>query len=185
MVVPGRYTATLTVDGQRYSQPVTVVPDPRVTVPDAALRAQFHLQQRMVSGLDVTYRAITYVQQVRDALADRSKAIAGKPTAPQITGAIQALDAALAPLGSSAGPLGVAHRDLGRRINDQLIGDAKPTASVTGGVDLPCASIDSALETLRTLQRASIADLDALLKRGGLTPLPAWTPPAAPACGAK
>ncbi len=185
MVLPGRYTATLTVDGQRFAQTITVVQDPRITVPDTDLRAQFRLQQRMVAGLDVTYHAITYVQQVRNALADRSKAIAGKPSAAQLTGAIQALDAALAPLGSSASPLGLAHRDLGRRINDQLVADAKPTASVIAGVDVPCASIDGALETLRTLQGASIADLGAMLKRDGLAPLPAWTPPAAPACGAK
>jgi photosystem II stability/assembly factor-like uncharacterized protein len=179
MVLPGRYAATLTVDGQRSVQTVTVVQDPRIIVPDTDLRAQFRLQQRMVAGLDVTYHAITYVQQMRDALADRSKAIAGKPSAPQMTSAVQTLDAALAPLRSSAGPLGLAHRDLGRRINDQLIADAKPTASVIAGVDVPCASIDGALETLRRLQGASIADLDAMLKRSGLAPLPAWTPPAA------
>ena len=51
MVLPGTYTATLTVDGRSYSQPLTVVQDPRVAVPAAALAAQFRLQQRMVAGV--------------------------------------------------------------------------------------------------------------------------------------
>jgi hypothetical protein len=185
MVLPGSYVAKLNVDGVTLSQTFTVVQDPRVAISDADLRAQFRLQQRMVAGLDVTYHAITYVQQVREALADRAKGAAGKTGAAQIATSTQALDGALAPLAASAGPLGIAHRDLGRRINDQLIGDAKPTASVIAGVDVPCASIDAALDTLRTLQVGQIAELDGLLKRSGLAALPSWTPPAAPACGAK
>jgi hypothetical protein len=185
MVLPGTYTATLTVDGRRMTQPIVVVQDPRIKVSDADLRAQFRLEQRMVAGLGATYHAITYAEQLRDALADRAKAIAGKPLAPQITSATQALDAALAPLAASAGPLGIAHRDLGRRINDQLIADAKPTESVIAGVDVPCATIDTALDSMRKLQATSIADLNGLFRRAGLEPLPWWTPPAAPACGAK
>jgi hypothetical protein len=185
MVLPGTYTAKLTVDGRTLSQSFVVVQDPRINVADADLRAQFRLEQRMVAGLDVTYHAITYVQQLTAALADREKAIAGKPAAQQVTTAAQALAAAIAPLGSSAGPLGLAHRDLGRRINDQLIADAKPTASVIAGVDTPCASIDTALNALRALQSGQAAALDTTLKRAGLAALPAWTAPTAPACGAK
>jgi hypothetical protein len=185
MVLPGTYAAKLNVDGATLSQTFTVVQDPRVTVSDADLRAQFRLQQRMVAGLDVTYHAITYVQQVREALADRTKGASGKTGAAQIATSAQALDGALAPLAASAGPFGIAHRDLGRRINDQLIGDAKPTASVIAGVDVPCASIDTALDALRKLQGGQIGELDTLLKRAGLAALPSWTAPPAPACGAK
>src|SRR5579863_5374743 len=46
MVNPGTYTATLTVDGQRATEPITVVADPRVHVSAAALAAQFQLEQR-------------------------------------------------------------------------------------------------------------------------------------------
>lgn len=185
MVLPGTYTAKLAVDGVTLPQTITVVQDPRIKVPDADLRAQFRLEQRMAAGLDVTYHAIRYVQQLRDALANRMKAIVGRASAPQVTSAAQALDAALAPLAASAGPLGIAHRDLGRRINDQLIADAKPTASVIAGVDAPCGSIDATLESLRKFQTTSIADLNKMIRRAGLEALPSWTPPAAPACGAK
>ncbi|HTM23570.1 MAG TPA: hypothetical protein VL225_00170 [Vicinamibacterales bacterium] len=185
MVLPGTYTAKLTVNGQSVTQSITVVQDPRVSVAPADLQAQFHLQQRMAAGLGATYHAVTYVQQLRAALADRVKQAAGTPSAPQITSAAQALDASLAPLAGSAGAVGIAHRDLGRRINDQLIADARPTPSVVAGADGPCAAIDAALDGLRQLQTTSIAELNSMLTREGLGALPGWTPTPAPACGSK
>ena len=80
---------------------------------------------------------------------------------------------------------GIAHRDLARRLNDQLVADMEPTSSVVAGVDGPCRAIDAALETLRRLQAANLSALNAMLARGSMGALPAWTPPAAPACEGK
>jgi hypothetical protein len=183
MVLPGTYTATLTVSGRSYAQPITVVPDPRVAVPAAALAAQLELQQRMVAGITATYHAFTYIQHLRAALAASATAAAHQAAATAIAPAVQALDAALAPLASGPGGFGVAHRDLGRRLNDMLVGDVQPTASVIAGVDGPCGAIDHALDSLRRLQVTNVAELNSTLMRAGLGALPAWTPPAAPACG--
>jgi photosystem II stability/assembly factor-like uncharacterized protein len=166
MVVPGTYTATLTVDGRTLTQSIAVVPDPRVPATPAALAAQFRLQQRIVSGITTTYHAVTHVQQLRAAIAKR---LAG--AAPETSAALKTLDAALVPLDGSSGVFGLAHRDLGRRLNDQLVGDAQPTPSVIAGVDAPCAAIDRALDTLRKLDASIAGDV------------PAWTPPPAPSCG--
>jgi hypothetical protein len=54
---------------------------------------------------------------------------------------------------------------------------------VIAGVDVPCQSIDTALDTLRKLQAGPLADLQTTLKRAGLEALPTWAPPSAPACG--
>jgi photosystem II stability/assembly factor-like uncharacterized protein len=183
MVLPGTYTAKLTVNGQGYTQPVTVVADPRVNVPAAGLAAQFQLQQRMVAGIAATYHGFNYVQQLRAALAARNTAAANTAAAAQIATAATALDTALTPIASGPAGFGAAHRDLGRRLNDQLVGDVQPTASVVAGVDAPCRAIDAALDALRKLQAANVAELDAILARANLDALPAWTPPAAPACG--
>ena len=159
MVLPGTYTAKLTVDGRAYTQPVTVVADPRVNVSASALAAQFTLQRRMVAGIAATYHAFNYVDELRKALASRTDA------------ASRALEASLAPLANGPAGFGIAHRDLSRRLNDQLPADVEPTPSVVAGVDGPCAAIDAALDGLRKLQ-------------AGLDPaLPKWTPPPAPACG--
>ncbi len=172
MVLPGTYTAKLTVNGRSYSEPITVVADPRVPVPATALAAQFQLQQRMVAGITVTYDAFKYVEKLRAALA-----------APQIASAAQTLDASLATLANGPAGLGTAHRDLERRLNDMLVGDVQPTPSVIAGVDGPCRAIDAMLDNLRRLQSTNAVELNALLAKANLPALPAWTPPAAPSCG--
>jgi photosystem II stability/assembly factor-like uncharacterized protein len=181
MVLPGTYTATLKVNGHDYAQPLTVVQDPRITLPAAALAAQFRLQQRMVAGIAATYHAVTYIHAVRAALEARRKEAAGTAAA-QIASATQKLDAVLAGLETLPTGFGVAHRDLGRRLNDMLVADFEPTPSVIAGVDGPCESID---RSLAALQSAGIADLNGTLSRAGLAALPAWSPPPSPACGSK
>ena len=184
MVLPGAYTATLTVDGKGYTQPITVVQDPRVSVPPAGLTAQYQLEQRMVAGIAATYSGFNYVQALRDALAARKTAASTTGSAAAVASAAQALDTALAALANGPGSLGMAHRDLGRRLNDQLVADFAPTASVVAGVDVPCKSIDAAFDSLRKLLAGDVASLNAALTGAGLQTLPSWTPPAAPACGA-
>jgi hypothetical protein len=95
------------------------------------------------------------------------------------------LDTALRALTTGPEGLGTAHRDLGRRLNDQLVSDAEPTPSVIAGVDGPCQAIDRALDELRRLQATTIADLNNVRGRAGLKPLPTWTAPPAPACEPK
>jgi len=166
MVVPGTYTAKLTVDGRSLTQPITVAAGPRIAITQAALDAQLLLEQRMVAGIAVTYKAVPYVQKLRAAIARR---LAEAPV--EAAEPLKTLDAALAPLDGSAGVFGLAHRDLGRRLNDQIVADAPPTASVVAGVDAPCAAIDKGLDVLRRLDTKV------------LTEVPVWTPPPAPACG--
>jgi photosystem II stability/assembly factor-like uncharacterized protein len=185
MVLPGAYTVTLTSDGRTYTQPVTVVADPRVSVPASALAAQFHLQQRMVAGIAATYHAFNYIQQLRAALTARTAQGSGTTSAATIEPAVQALDAALTPLANGPASVGAAHRDLSRRLNDMLVGDVEPTPSIVAGVDGPCTAIDAALGALRDLQATTIAKLDATFERAGLAALPRWTPTVAPACGAR
>jgi hypothetical protein len=185
MVLPGTYTATLTVGGRRYAQPLTVVPDPRVSVPAAALAAQFQLQQRMVAGIATTYHAFNYIQQLRAALTTRSAEAGNNASAAQIATAVQTLNAALTPLANGPAAFGAAHRDLARRLNDMLVGDVQPTPSVIAGVDGPCKAIETALDGLRRLQTTTVAELNATLARASLAALPTWTAPAAPACGTR
>jgi photosystem II stability/assembly factor-like uncharacterized protein len=155
MVLPGPYTAKLTVNGRSYSQSFDVVADPRVPVAPAALAAQFRLQQRMVAGITATYNAFNFIQQVRPA-------VVGQP-----------IETALNEITNGPAGIGTAHRDLARRLNDMLVGDAEPTASIIAGVDAPCGAIDAAFDRLRQLQASN----------PGVSQLSGWKAPAAPACG--
>jgi photosystem II stability/assembly factor-like uncharacterized protein len=156
MVLPGTYAATLSVNGRTYTQRFDVIPDPRVTVPPAGLASQFRLQQRMVAGIAATYQAFNFIQALRN-----------DPAA-------QPIDAALNEIASGPAGLGTAHRDLARRLNDQLVGDLEPTPSITAAVDASCAAIDAALARLRDLQT----------KNAGIAPLAAWKAPPARGCDA-
>lgn len=170
MVLPGTYTVKLTVNGQSYMQPLTVVADPRVTVPAAGLAAQFRLQQRMVAGITTTYHAFNHVKALLSEVA----------SVPEM----KALEASLGELIDGPTGFGAAHRDLGRRLNDMLVGDFAPTASVVAGVDGPCRAIDAALARLRQVETTAITPIRAKQKGDASRPLPEWTAPAA-ACGPK
>jgi photosystem II stability/assembly factor-like uncharacterized protein len=50
-VMPGKYMVVLTVDGQKYTQPLTVQMDPRVKTPVAGLQKQFDLSQHVYQDL--------------------------------------------------------------------------------------------------------------------------------------
>src|SRR5205823_3275709 len=52
-VPPGSYNVTMTVNGQSYSQPLTLVRDPRVPVTDADLHEQFALIQSIGDEIKV------------------------------------------------------------------------------------------------------------------------------------
>ena len=174
MVVPATYTARLTVGGRSTSQPITIVPDPRVRVPAAALAAQFRLQQRMVTGLTVSYEGFNYVTALHAALGSESH------QAGQVPASMRSLDSALVRLATAG--FGIVHRDLGRRYSDQFIADAMPTPSIVSGVNGPCRQLDATLDALRKLG-TSIGELNGMVIRSGGQALPSWTAPAAPACG--
>src|SRR5262249_46062400 len=93
MVLPGTYTAKLTVNGRSSTQTIAVTPDPRVRASGSALAAQFKLQQRMVAGIAATYQAVTYIRAL----------VAANPNVPAA--------AALAALETGPNALGTAHRD--------------------------------------------------------------------------
>jgi hypothetical protein len=80
---------------------------------------------------------------------------------------LDALEKSLGPLTGSSGVFGLAHRDLSRRLNDQLIADMPPPPNIVAGVDGPCKSVDDALGTIRSMQ--------ATASKVGL---PTWTAPA-------
>jgi photosystem II stability/assembly factor-like uncharacterized protein len=50
-IMPGRYTVVLTVDGQKYSQPLTVEMDPRVKTSVADLQKQFETSSQVYADL--------------------------------------------------------------------------------------------------------------------------------------
>ena len=51
LVMPGKYTVRLTVNGKTYTQPLVVRMDPRVTTPTAGLQQQYALSMQAYNGI--------------------------------------------------------------------------------------------------------------------------------------
>jgi len=74
-IMPGNYRVVLTVDGQKYMQPLTVRMDPRVKASSADLQEQFDLSQQTYQDLLALQSAIEKVTSARSQLkAMREKA---------------------------------------------------------------------------------------------------------------
>ena len=64
-ILPGAYTVVLTVDGQRFTQPLTIKMDPRVKTPIADLQQQFNLSQQLYQDLLTVQSVAAKVPAVR------------------------------------------------------------------------------------------------------------------------
>ncbi|PYQ51891.1 MAG: hypothetical protein DMF78_12445, partial [Acidobacteria bacterium] len=71
---PGRYTVELSVGGMRQTRPLTVAPDPRVSLPAEAYARQFALARRVEALLARMAAAVEEADAAHKALAARSAA---------------------------------------------------------------------------------------------------------------
>ncbi|HEY8309264.1 MAG TPA: hypothetical protein VIG47_01850, partial [Gemmatimonadaceae bacterium] len=182
IAIPGRYEVELTVGGHTYKQPLVLVNDPRVVIPQSDLAAQLQSEQRMTRGMDVSYTAYYNLDHMRKVLAtDQSEAF-GRPMASDIIAAAQALDKQIATLAD--GGFGTANRDLARHLEDADFGDMLPTSSNIDATEANCRQIDSSLAEWRKLNGSSIQKMNGMLAQAHLTLLPTSAVPAAPGCGA-
>lgn len=68
--IPGKYTIKLTVDGQSYTQPITIVKDPHTPGTQADLEATLKTQMRIRTDLTETSNMINRIEWTRKQLAD-------------------------------------------------------------------------------------------------------------------
>ncbi|MEO8580865.1 MAG: hypothetical protein ABI469_11495, partial [Gemmatimonadales bacterium] len=81
VVLPGTYSARLNVNGQRYTQPVVVVKDPRSKATDADLREQFDFLMRIRDKTSQANDGVKTIRSVKAQLADRTKRMTGARSA--------------------------------------------------------------------------------------------------------
>ncbi len=99
---PGTYGVTLTVDGQSFSQPLAIDPDPRVKAAPDAYRAAFALARSIEADRARAARALTEIAAARKGLVDAKAAAldarAAALVAPDAKDGLPALQARLAKL---------------------------------------------------------------------------------------
>ena len=133
-VLPGTYTAHLTVEGKSYNAPLVVKMDPRIKVSPASLQRKFEAETRLASIMTQTAQA----QIQGESIADQMAKVSAQPN-PPASDAIQPLQKKLsALLGSAGGFLAPPSPEVTlARVNGQANGlysqiwqvDAEPTSA--------------------------------------------------------
>ena len=79
MAAPGKYTAKLTVDGQTFSQPVTILMDPHSHGSNTDIEASVKLQLRIDADVDKTSDMVNRIEWMRKQLSDAEGMLDSEP----------------------------------------------------------------------------------------------------------
>ncbi|HWE48135.1 MAG TPA: hypothetical protein VG407_19110 [Caulobacteraceae bacterium] len=97
-VVPGVYQIKMSVNGQSYTQPLTVVVDPRVPDSEPAVRAKVAMAIATEKDIDRLHRAVNEIRATEAALDKISAPMAGKPADKKLIADAVALRGHLTPI---------------------------------------------------------------------------------------
>jgi hypothetical protein len=84
MALPGKYTVRLIVDGQTFTQPLTIVKNPNVHASDEELAAAFKLQLRIREDITKTSEATNKLEWMRKQLDVIARMLGGRKSTPSI-----------------------------------------------------------------------------------------------------
>ena len=186
LVAPGTFRVVLEVDGRRYTQPLTVVNDPRVPISQAALVRQTDLELRMIAGMRASFAGFNRLDTLRTALKAAAAAAGGTSDSARIVAAARELDTRAAALADGANGMagfGPANRDLARHLEDMEFGDLDPTLSDVAAVDATCREVAAAVAGVAQLDRTELPALNAMLAAAHRAAVPAVEAPPASGCG--
>jgi hypothetical protein len=181
VVLPGSYTVRMTVNGQSYRQPLTVVKDPRSTVSDADLREQFNFLMRIHDKTNQANDAVKTIRNLKAQLADRTRrmpADKGAAFATNTKSFIDRLSAIEAEIYQVKNQSGQDPLNYPIRLNNKIAAlsgvvggtEAKPTSqSYTVFNDLS-AQLDRQLSAMRG-SFIVLSPINASLKAQGLPPI--------------
>lgn len=168
--MPGQYTVVLTVNGERYTQPLTVKMDPRVKTSTADLGKQFALSRQLYDEWLTLQPMASHVNDISSQLANL-KAQAKQETT---LGAIDALGKKLQELTGAATARPGAPLNLVVLARAQtLFGviqdvDAAPTIQVTAAVADVQREVQTFLGRWRAIESQDIPALNQQLQAAGL-----------------
>ena len=176
VALPGRYTVKLTVAGKSYSQPFTIVEDPRITVPPADLAANHALAIRIHDRIDTLSAAVTRIERDRNQLTDWVEWTKQQPYATRVKGAADSLKAKLEAVRDKLTEPH-AHADEATlhwpiQIYNQLLSlnamvqsaDAAPTKQEQQASDELSRRLDEQLAKLKEIEGTDVAAFNELLR---------------------
>ena len=172
MALPGKYTVKLTVDGKTYTQPLTVVNDPRSKVPQADLVAEYKLASTLMDAVARDHQAVDQILELRGELKQLRKRLAGDPNAKAILPAMEDLDHKASVIENvlyqSHAKTNEELLNFPTELNSKIayledevdFGDGAPTAQFKEMARQYLAELDQQIERWRELQRNDLAALN-------------------------
>ena len=187
-VQPGTYVVTLTVDGRKLTQPITIKLDPRVKTPPDILQQQFDLSMICSNGLHGILEAIRQVHRLRNQI----KTLSANDPGNAVKDSLKAFEARLIAVEGGGPPEGVDIMyftvDDGMKIKETFNGlqtkllylmtllqsaDARPTSAQVKAVGDEKKVLDAMLAWWKTFQETELAAFNKNLLLHNLGPLKA------------
>ena len=163
--MPGRYSVVLTVDGQRYTQPLTIAMDPRVKTPIADLQKQIELSKQIYDDLLALQPVVGQAAAALTTLKSM-RAKASGPEAAKIDAAIQELESLEGAegrrrRGAQTDTLSGVHTSLMEMLSVLQDVDAAPTTQAAQAVPKLNQSTTSLVEQWQEIASKQLAPLKA------------------------
>lgn len=186
LVLPGVYTLTLTVDGQKSSQQVTVKNDPRSPGSMSDLRDQHKLQMELYDGDVQAMATIKEIGELKAKIADLREKKPPKEVSDALDKLSDKLDGLGAPngrprtFGFNFGGPSASRPTLGNFQSESIsylgkmeFGDIAPSQPVRSGVEELMKGYDRLMTTWKEIQTKDIPALNATLAKDALPTLDA------------
>jgi len=145
LVVPGVYTIEFTAGGQMFRQALTVNLDPRVQASQPDLEAQLTLAQRILAGIDISYRQYQDVKALSEAVEEKKKSQS------EATADMEKQIKAVVEGTKEAPGFGTINRDLARLLEGVESADQHPTEPQIQAVNEQCEALTKATDLWRAL----------------------------------
>jgi hypothetical protein len=153
-VLPGTYTARLTVAGRSYTQPLKVALDPRSVATPEDLSKQLELGLSASRAIRQAAETMREVRALRSQLAQRRQAAEGGSNSALVS-KIAALDAEAAKISLSA-----TSRELGSALSVAESADRTPPATAYQAYDQASRALAAQVAAWRTLLETGLGDLN-------------------------
>jgi photosystem II stability/assembly factor-like uncharacterized protein len=180
-VLPGHYTVKLIVDGQTYSQPMTIRMDPRVKTPVAGIDEQYNVSKQMYDGMVETSAVVAQIHglqsQINDRKAQKPSAAAGEAIAAfekqlgSLEGERESLFAFFRGGGNAPESLTLVRIQLSSMLGVVQQADVAPTTPQTTAAATLRESLAKLMAQWNTIKTSGLAHLNAALKAANLAPV--------------
>jgi inorganic triphosphatase YgiF len=90
--LPGKYQVRLTVNGKQYTEPLEIVPDPRLKVTQQDLEKQFDLLLKIRDRVTQAHETVNQIRDIRAQITALNKRLENQPQAKAVADAGKQLD---------------------------------------------------------------------------------------------